>query len=58
MIKDEIVEEVRSAREEYARRFDFDLWAMYRDLKAREGSRGHQVVHLEEDYAPGIEENQ
>lgn len=34
--KDPIVEEVRRAREAYAARFDFNLKAIYRDLKERE----------------------
>ena len=33
---DSIVEEVRRVREEYAAEFDFDLEAIYRDLKERE----------------------
>jgi hypothetical protein len=33
MWKDEIVEEVRKNREAYAAKFNFDLQAMYEDLK-------------------------
>lgn len=40
--KDEIVEEVRTARETYAAQFDHDLARMFEDLKKRE----------EEDPAP------
>ncbi len=36
MLKDEIVEEVRRHREAYAARFNFDLQAMYADLKKAE----------------------
>jgi hypothetical protein len=34
--RDEIVEEVRAAREAYASRFHYDLDAMFADLKAKE----------------------
>ena len=36
MWKDEIVEEVRRNREAYAAQFDFDLQAIYADLKKAE----------------------
>jgi len=36
MWKDEIVEEVRRNREAYAAKFNFDLQAMYDDLKKAE----------------------
>jgi hypothetical protein len=35
MAKDRILDEVRRARKQYAARFDFDLDAIYRDLKER-----------------------
>jgi hypothetical protein len=34
--QDPIVEEVRRARDAYAKRFNYDLDAIYRDLKAKE----------------------
>ncbi|HEY6331854.1 MAG TPA: hypothetical protein VI756_21180 [Blastocatellia bacterium] len=34
---DEIVEETRRAREEYAAKFNFDLQAIWEDLKRQEG---------------------
>lgn len=34
--QDPIVEEVRKARDAYAKRFNYDLDAIYRDLKAKE----------------------
>lgn len=36
MWKDPIVEEVRKVREEHAARFNYDLEAIYRDLKEQE----------------------
>ena len=33
---DEILDEVRSAREAYAARFDYDLGRMFEDLKQKE----------------------
>ena len=34
--KDEIVEEVRMARDRYAREFDYDLKRMFEDLQKKE----------------------
>jgi hypothetical protein len=44
MNPDPIVEEVRAAREAYARGFDFDLRAICRDLREREREGGHDLV--------------
>lgn len=46
-LKDEIVEDVRSARETYAARFNYDLAEMYKDLKAKEQLRGRRVAVLQ-----------
>jgi hypothetical protein len=46
MQSDPIVEEVRSAREAYARQFDFDLWALYRDLQEQERTSRRELVSL------------
>ena len=40
MWRDPIVEEVRAAREAYAKRFNYDLDAIYRDLKEQEKKSG------------------
>ena len=42
--QDPIVEEVRQARDAYAQQFNYDLDAIYRDLKAKEQRSGQQVV--------------
>lgn len=46
MWKDPVVEEVRAIRDEYARRFDYDIEAICRDLRAQEAHCGHEVVQL------------
>jgi hypothetical protein len=45
MDKDPILEELHQVREAYAARFNYDLRAMYRDLKAREDRGEFVVVH-------------
>jgi len=44
MWRDEIVEEVRKNREAYAAKFNFDLQAMYSDLKKAERKSKHKKV--------------
>ena len=41
---DPIVDEVRRVREAYAARFNYDLWAIYRDLKEQEKRSGRKIV--------------
>ena len=43
MAKDPIVEEVRRIRQQYAARFNYDLAAIFRDLKERQ-HRGEFTV--------------
>jgi len=45
MEKDPILDKLHRVREEYAARFDFDLKAMFRDLKARQERGEFAVVH-------------
>jgi hypothetical protein len=46
-MRDEIVDEVRKIREDYARRFNFDLDAICRDLRQKqEQAGGRRVVSL------------
>lgn len=35
-MRDEIIEELRGIREEYAKRFDYDVKAIFKDAKRRE----------------------
>ncbi len=44
MWKDPIVEEVRKGRDAYAKRFNYDLDAIFRDLKEKERRSGRVVV--------------
>ena len=44
MWEDPIVEEVRKAREAHAAKFNYDLQAIYRDLKAQEKHSGRTFV--------------
>jgi len=45
MAKDPIVAEVRRIRDAYAAQFNYDLDAIYRDLKEREQRGEFAVVH-------------
>jgi len=42
--KDEIVEEVRRARDAYAKQFDYDLKRMFEDLKKKEDDDGTKAT--------------
>ena len=44
MKDDPIVEEVRRAREDYAAKFNYDLEAIYQDLKRQERESGRTFV--------------
>jgi len=43
---DSIVTEVRQAREAYAKQCNYDIYAMWRDLKERQLQSGRQGVSL------------
>ncbi|NJM55203.1 MAG: hypothetical protein HC841_04185 [Verrucomicrobiae bacterium] len=54
MLKDELVEEVRKARQEQAARWNFDLKAMLVDARKRQAQSGHKVVSFApKDSKPG-----
>ena len=46
MWKDEIIEEVRKVRDEYAAKFDYDLDAIYKDIKKQEKKSKRKIVSL------------
>lgn len=50
---DPIVDEVRRARDAYAARFNYDLRAIYRDLKEKENLSGRKVVTYAETSTGG-----
>ncbi len=45
-MKDPIVEEVRKIRDEHAARFDYDIDAIFEDLKRREKESRQSVITL------------
>ena len=46
MMKDEVVSQVRQAREQNAAKFNYDLRAIIADARKRQKSSGHRVVSL------------
>lgn len=46
MWQDKIVEEIHQIREAYAKSFDYDLDAIFEDLRKKEAQSGREVVSL------------
>ncbi len=46
MWTDEIVEEIHKIREEYAKSFNYDLDAIFEDLRKKQAESGREVVSL------------
>lgn len=46
MWKDQIVEEIRKYRDDYAKQFDYDLHAIFQDIRKKQGQDGRRVAHL------------
>jgi len=44
MAKDPIVEEVRAIRDAYAKQFDYDIDAIYCDIKENEAETGRKLT--------------
>jgi hypothetical protein len=44
MSEDPIIEEVRKARDDYARQFDYDLEVIFRDLQKKQQQPGKKIV--------------
>jgi hypothetical protein len=55
MAIDPIVAEVRQAREAYAKQFNYDVYAMVRDLQERQQKSGRTVVALPPQRIEAIE---
>ena len=53
MWSDPIVDEVRRVRDAYAARFNYDLQAIYRDLKEQEKRSGRKFVSFAKELLPG-----
>lgn len=47
MIRDPIVNEVRQCRQNYAKKFHYDLRAICKDLRQQQQSSGHNVITLQ-----------
>ena len=45
--KDEIVEQVRAARDAYSARFNYDLAEIFKDLNAKEQTHAHPIAALQ-----------
>ena len=43
---DPIIAELRAVRQAYAARFDYDVEAMFRDIRARQEASGREYVRL------------
>lgn len=44
MLQDPIIEEIHRIREEYARKFDFNIDAICKDLQAKQTENEHRLV--------------
>lgn len=44
MIQDSIIQEIRKYRDEYAKKFGYDIEAMGRDLRKRQKTSGWKLV--------------
>ena len=52
MWNDKIVEEIPQIREQYAKSFNYDLKAIFEDLRKKEAESGREVVTLSRQ--PGL----
>lgn len=46
MYQDKILEEIHKNREEYAKSFNYDLNAIFQDLKSKQSSHVHKIAKL------------
>jgi hypothetical protein len=53
MWKDPIIEELHQIREAHAKQFNYDMWAIYEDLKAKEIKNDWKKVTR----SPSLEKN-
>ncbi len=55
MIKDPIVEEVRKARDEYSKRFEYDLAAICKDLQLKQQQPGKELISFPPKRIPQVD---
>ncbi len=55
-MKDPIITEIRQVREAHAKRFNYDVYAILRDLKARQIKSGRKTVSLSPKHLKPIEQ--
>ena len=53
-MKDEIVDEVRAARDAYAAKFDFDVRRIVQDLRRREAESNREYITLPSKAPPQV----
>ena len=53
MMKDEVVNQVRKAREQNAAKFNYDLRAIVADARKRQMRSEHRVVPMKQSHRPG-----
>ena len=53
---DPIIAEVRAIRQAYAARFDYDVAAIFRDIRARQNASGRDYVRL--PARPGVSDDE
>ncbi len=46
MWKDSIVAEIHKYRDEYAKKFNYDIHAICQDIRKKQGKKGHRVLSL------------
>ena len=51
-MNDPIVDEVRRVRGEHAARFNYDLWAIFRDIQEQQKRSGLKFVSFADETAP------
>ena len=54
MWKDPIIEELHQIREAHAKQFNYDMWAIYEDLKAKE-IKSHWKKVTRSNHFPSLE---
>ncbi|MCY4658695.1 MAG: hypothetical protein OXF93_02650 [Acidobacteria bacterium] len=54
---DPIIAELRAIRQEYAARFNYDVDAMFRDIRARQEASGREYVRLSSRRSVSADEN-